>query len=146
MLDEILSTLKSQAAPDLMTKSGLNEQQTNGSINAAADSVKQVIGGSDGFGLDDVLNLFSQAQNTSGADGLLGNIGRVLTGKLTSEVGLSSDKASGVQALLLPLLTNLITQKVGGDHGNLQSLIGSFTGNQAGMAGAAQGLVGKLFN
>jgi hypothetical protein len=143
MLDQILSTLQQEALPQLTGQLGLSEQQAHGAIQATANSLQQVVGGSDGFGLDDVLNLFSQAQNTSGADGILSKIGQVLTGKLTSEVGLSSDKASGVQALLLPLITNLITRKVGGDHGNLQNLIGSFTGNQAGAAG---GLIGKLFN
>lgn len=146
MLDQILSSLKQQVLPQLTGQLGLNEQQAHGSIQATANSLQEVVGGGDGFGMDDMLNLFSQAQNTTGADGILSNIGRVLQGKLTSDVGLSSDKASGVQALLLPLITNLITQKVGGDHGNLQSLIGSFMGNQGGMAGAAQGLVGKLFN
>lgn len=104
MLDEILSTLKSQAAPELMNTIGLNAQQTDGSITAAADSVKQVIGGGDGFGLDDMLNLFSSAQNNSNADGILSNISQVFNGKLTSDVGLSAQQAGGVKDLLLPMI------------------------------------------
>ncbi len=145
MLDEILSTLKSQAAPDLMNKIGLNEQQTNGSINAAADSVKQVIGGGDGFGLDDMLNLFSHAQNNANADGILQNIGQVFSGKLSNDVGLNAQQSSGVQALLLPQIMNLISGKVGGDAGNLQGLLSAFTGNGQGMAGVAGGLLKGLF-
>ncbi len=145
MLDEILSTLKNQATPELMNSIGLNEQQTNGSINAAADSVKQVIGGGDGFGLDDMLNLFSNAQNNSNADGILNNIGQVFSGKLSSDVGLDAQQSSGVQALLLPMIMKLLSGKVGGDANNLQGLIGAFTGNGGGLAGMAGGMLKGLF-
>jgi hypothetical protein len=146
MLDQILSTLQKQATPELMNKLGLDQEQANGSVNAAADSVKQVLGGSDGFGLDDALSLFSSAKNTSGADGILGNIGNVLQGKLSSEVGLDAAKAGGVKDLLLPMITGLVTKYVGGDNKNLQSLIGSFAGNGGGVADMAKGMLGKLFS
>ena len=145
MLDEILSTLKTQAAPDLMKKIGLNEQQTNDSNNAAAESVKQVIGGGDGFGLDDMLNLFSYAQNNANADGILHNIGQVFSGKLSNNVGLSAQQSSSVQAVVLPLLMNLISGKVGGDAGKLQGLLSAITGNGQGMADVAGGLLKGLF-
>lgn len=146
MLDQILSSLKDQAAPQLMSKFGLNEQQTNGSITAAADSVKQVIGGADGFGMDDVLNLFSDAKNTNTADGILSNIGSVLSGKLTGDVGLNAQQAGGVQSFLLPLITQLISSKVGGNSSNLQSLISGFTGGKGGgLADMAGGLLKGLF-
>ena len=146
MLDQILSTLKSQAAPELMNKLGLNEQQTKGSILAAADSVKEVIGGGDGFGMDDVLNLFSDAKNSNAADGILSNIGGVLSNKLTGQVGLNAQQAGGVQSLLLPMITGLLSKYIGGDAKNLQGLIGSFTGgNGGGLADIAQGFIGKLF-
>jgi hypothetical protein len=145
MLDEILSTLKNQATPELMNTIGLNQQQTEGSINAAADSVKQVIGGGDGFGLDDMLNLFSSAQNNTNAEGILNNIGQVFSGKLSSDVGLSAQQSSGVQALLLPMIMNLISGKVGGNANNLQSLIGAFTGNGGGLAAMAGGMLKGLF-
>ena len=140
MLDQILSTLQSQAAPKLMSQFGLDEKQAGGSIAAAADSVKEVIGGGDGFGLDDALNLFSSAKNSSAADGLLGNIGNMLQSKLTGQVGLDAGKASGITAMLLPMVTELISKQVGGDPKNLQALIGG-----GGLAGMAKGLLGNLF-
>lgn len=140
MLDQLLSSLQSQAVPQLISKFGLNEQQAGGSINAAADSVKEALGGSDGFGLDDALSLFSSAKNSAGADGLLNNIGGLLQNKLTGQVGLDAGKASGVAALLLPMLTDLVSKHVGGDAKNLQSLLGG-----GGLAGMAKGLLGNLF-
>ncbi|MBS1583756.1 MAG: hypothetical protein JST66_16275 [Bacteroidetes bacterium] len=144
MFDQILSTLSQQATPELMSKLGLNEKQATGSVHAAADSVKQVIGGADGFGLDDVLNLFSNAKNTANADGILGNIGQVLSGKLTGQVGLDAAKAGGVKDMLLPMITDLVSKHVGGDAGNLKQVIGGFGGGD--LAGMAKGMLGKLFS
>jgi hypothetical protein len=128
-----------------MNTIGLNAQQTDGSITAAADSVKQVIGGGDGFGLDDMLNLFSSAQNNSNADGILSNISQVFNGKLTSDVGLSAQQAGGVKDLLLPMIMNLISGKVGGNANNLQGLLSAFTGQGGGLAEMAGGLLKGLF-
>ncbi|MBK6777641.1 MAG: hypothetical protein IPG74_17985 [Flavobacteriales bacterium] len=143
MFDKILDQLKSQVGPQLMQKAGLNEHQTNGSINAAAASVREVVGGGDGFGMDDVLNLFSADKNNINADNLLSNIGNVFQGKLTSEVGLDAGKASSVSALVMPMLTKLLSDKIGGNAGNLQSLLGNLGGG--GIADMAKGFLGNLF-
>lgn len=123
-----------------MGQLGLDKDQAAGSITAAADSVKDVLGGSDGFGLDDALNLFSSAKNTSAADNILGNIGNVLQSKLTSRVGLDASKASGVVAMLLPTVTDLVAKYVGGDAKNLRKLVGG-----GGLTDVAKGLLGNLF-
>ncbi|MFN8351284.1 MAG: hypothetical protein U0U25_07445 [Flavobacteriales bacterium] len=140
MFDQILDQLKSQVGPELMQKAGLNADQTNGSLSAAADSVKEVIGGGDGFGMDDVLNLFSSAQNSPKADNLLSTIGTVFQGKLTGQVGLDAGKAGAVSALVMPMLTRLLSDKIGGNAANLQGLLGG------GIADMAKGMLGKLFN
>ena len=143
MLDQLLSTLQGQVAPQLVQQLGLNEGQAKGSIAAAGDSVKQVLGGGDGFGLDDVLNLFSSAQNTAGADGILDNIGKTFNQKLTGEVGLNGQQAGGVMSLVLPMLTQLLSDKGGGNAGNLQGLLGDL-GKGGGLADMAKGLLGGL--
>ncbi|MEZ4739292.1 MAG: hypothetical protein R2818_08010 [Flavobacteriales bacterium] len=140
MLDQILSSLKDKATPELMNKLGLNADQANGSVTAAADSVKQVVSGGDGFGMDDALSLFSSAKNSAGADGMMGKIGEVLMGKLTGQVGLDAGKASGVSAMLMPMVMDLVSKHVGGDAKNLQGLLGG-----GGIADAAKGMLGKLF-
>lgn len=145
MFDQILQTLEKEAAPALMSKLGLDQQQAFGSVNAAASSVKDVISGGDGFGMDDIANLFSNSQNSTGADGILGKVGSVLQSKLTGQVGLDSTKASGVSAMLLPMITDLITKYVGGDTNKLSGLLGGLAGNGGGVADMAKGLLGKLF-
>lgn len=145
MFDQILTTLQKEAAPALMSKLGLDQTQATGSVHAAADSVKEVIGGGDGFGMDDVMNLFSNATNSSGAEGILGQIGTALQSKLTGQVGLDASKAGGVQAILLPMLTDLIGKYMGGDPGKLKGLMGGITGNSGALADTAKGMLGKLF-
>ncbi|MFT3885572.1 MAG: hypothetical protein QM724_09115 [Flavobacteriales bacterium] len=145
MFDQILSQLQGQAVPELMSKFGLDTKQATGSVHAAADSVKEVVSGGNGFGLDDVLNLFSNASNTSGAEGILSNIGNVMQGKLTGQVGLNAATAGGVKDMILPMITNLLSKHVGGDASNLQGLIGSLGGGK-GVADMAKGMLGKLFN
>lgn len=125
-----------------MDKLGLDQKQATGSITAAADSAKEVLSGGDGFGMDDVMNLFSSAKNTTGADGIMGKMGTVLMSKLTGQVGLDSTKAGGVSAMLVPMITELITKHAGGNSGALQSLLG---GNGGGIADAAKGMLGKMF-
>jgi hypothetical protein len=157
MFDQILSTLEKEAAPALMSKLGLNQQQASGSVNAAASSVKDVLSGGDGFGLDDVLNLFSKATNNSNADGILSQVGSALQGKLTGQVGLDAAKAGGVKDMLLPMVTNLISKHVDGDGnklggllqglgGNAEGLLKGLGGNGGGLADAAKGMLGKLFS
>lgn len=140
MLDQILSTLTERAAPELTGKLGLDQKQANGAIAAVGESVQQIVGGGDGFGLDDALNLFSGAKNSVAADGILANIGSMLQGKLTDQVGLSASQANGVSAMLLPMITELISSHVRGDARNLQSLVGG-----GGLADMAKGLFSKLF-
>ena len=86
------------------------------------------------------MNLFSSAKNTNAADGLLGNIGQIFQDKLTDQVGLDAGKANGVAALVLPMITELVSKYVGGDAKNLQSLIGG-----GGISDIAKGLLGNLF-
>jgi hypothetical protein len=146
MLDQILSSLQSQAAPQLISKLGLNETQAKGSITAAADSVKEAISGGKGFGMADALSLFSSAKNSAGADGLLNNIGNIFSQKLTSNVGLDASKAGSVKDLVLPMVMKLMSDKVGGNAASLQGLIGGLAGANAGGIGKiASGFLGKLF-
>ena len=147
MFDQILASLEKEAAPALMSKLGLDQGQATKSVGAAANSVKEVLGGDNGFGMDDVLSLFSSNTNTSGADGLMSKIGSVMQGKLSTEAGLAPEKASLVQSMLLPMVTDFITKHVGGDASNLKNMLGGLgdMGNLGGLAGTAKGMLGKLF-
>ncbi len=144
MFDQILSALRNEAGPALKSKFGLDDNQVAGSLHAAKDSVAQVIGGGDGFGMDDVLSLFSSNTNTSGADGILARLGPVLQGKLGTEVGLDAAKAGGITEMLVPMVTNLLGKYVDGDSNKLSGLLQGLGGG-GDLGSMAKGLLGKLF-
>jgi len=91
-----------------------------------------------------VLNLFSKDSNTAGANDLLGQLGQNYLGKLTGQVGLDAAKANSVKDLVMPVLTNLLSDKIGGNAGALQGLLGNLGGG-GDIADMAKGMLGKLF-
>ncbi|MCB0794830.1 MAG: hypothetical protein KDB88_08845 [Flavobacteriales bacterium] len=145
MLDQIMSGLKDQVGSQLLEQIGLDQKQADGSLNAAGDSLKDVIGGGDGIDLGDVLNLFSKDKNSTGADQLLSKLGSDYLGKLTGQVGLDAGKASSVKDLVLPALMSLLGDKVGGNKDMLSSLLGGAGKNLLGDLGGKLGGIGKLF-
>lgn len=144
MLDELIGSLKDQVGDSLKEKIGLDQSQSDNSINAAASSVGDLLGG-DGLDMGDVLNLFSKNDNTSGADNLVGQLSENFMGKLTGEVGLASEQAGGVKDMLLPMLMNLVSDKVGGDQNMLSGLVGGLLGGAKGGVGSLLGGAAKLF-
>ena len=144
MIDRIINTLKDKVGGDLVNKIGLDPAKADGAIKAAGSSVQEVIGGK-GVDLSSVLNLFSKDANSGGANALLGSLGQNYLGKLTGQVGLDATKAAGVKDLVIPVLTKLLSDKVGGDKSALTGLLGGKAGDLLGGAGGKLGGLGKLF-
>lgn len=145
MLDQIINSLKEQVGGDLMQKVGLDQEQTNGAIETAGDSVKDVISGGGGLDLGTVLNLFSKEQNSSAANDLLGKLSSDYLGKLTGKLGLDAGKAASVKDLVIPALMSLLGNKVGGNKDMLSSLLGDAGKGLLGGLGDKLGGLGKLF-
>lgn len=143
MLNELLPLLKDKVGADLMNKVGLDANKTDGALNAASSTVTELLGGK-GIDMGTVLNLFSKDTNTAGANDLLGQLGRNYLGKLTGEVGLDAAKANSVKDLVMPVLTNLLSDKIGGNAGALQGMLGNLGGG-GDIADMAKGMLGKLF-
>ena len=141
MIDQLINGLKDKVGGDLMKQVGLDAKQTDGAMKAAGDTVKEVIGGGKGVDMDSVLNLFSSGSNSSGANDLMSRMGGEYLGKLTAQVGLSPDMANKVSAMVMPALTSMISDKVGGNKDMLSSLLG---GAGKGLLGDLQGKMGGL--
>lgn len=136
MIDQLISSLKDKVGGDLLNKFGLDQTQTDGALKAAGNSVQEVAGG--GADLSSVLNLFSKDGNSTGGNDLLSKLGSNYLEKLTGQVGLNATKASSVKDLVIPLLTKMLSEKIGGNKDMLSSLLGG------GAKGAVEGLTGKL--
>ena len=151
MLDQLLSSLKSQVGPELISKLGLSQDEADKSVEATSESVQEVVGQEMGAGKVGMLaNLFSDNDNGDEENGIMDKIGDSLTGKLTSKVGLSSEKAGGIKAMVMPMVMKLITSKIGGNSGMLSSLFGgggdaNGDGKPDSMMDGIKGKLGGLF-
>lgn len=144
MIDQLIGSLKDKVGGDLIGELGLDPAQADGALKAAGNSVEDVIGGT-GADLSSVLNLFSKESNNSGANDLLGKLGSNYLGKLTGQVGLDGAKAGSVKDMVIPVLMNMLSEKIGGNKEMLSSLLGGKAGGMLGdMAGKLGGL-GKMF-
>lgn len=143
MIDQLINELKDKVGGDLIGKIGLNESQADGALKAAGSSVQEALGG--GADLGSVLNLFSKDSNSPGANDLLGKIGGSFLGKLTGQVGLDAGKAGSVKDLIMPLLTNMLADKIGGNKDMLASLMGGNAGGMLGGVAEKLGGLGKMF-
>lgn len=146
MIENIIAQLKEKVGPDLIGKVGLDQGQVDKVLGAAGGSVKDLVGGK-GVDMGSVLNLFSKTANNPGANDLLGRLGQDLVGKLTGQVGLDASKAGNIKDMIMPVLTDLLSEKVGGNAANLKGLLGGE--GLAGMADQAKsklGGLGKLFS
>ena len=143
MLDQLLEGLKGEVGQQIQEKAGV-DSDTMSKIMEMAGGVatkevgKEMMGG----GLDTVMNLFSNNENSEGASSLQSNITNGVVSNLTEKLGLDAGKASMITSMVIPAIMNMVTKKNGetadDDASPLQSLFGGDTG------GMVKGLLGGL--
>ena len=126
MLDSLLDGLKDQAGDALASKLGLSGLEIDNVVKSSKTAVEKTVteGGQDDNALASMLNLFSDNDNDEKGNGLLEGLGGNLLSSLTSN-GFSSDKASSIQSMVLPMIISAVTGVVKGDSANLGSLLSS---------------------
>lgn len=144
MIEHLINALKDKVGGDLIGNIGLDPAQADGALKAAGDTVQDVVGGNS-VDLPSVLNLFSKDSNSGGANDLLGKLGSNYLGKLTGQVGLDGAKAGSVKDLVIPVLTGMLSEKIGGNKDMIGSLLGGKAGDMLGGAAGKLGGLGKMF-
>lgn len=112
MIDSIIGQLKNEVSGSLKDKAGVDDSQVNGIMdvvkNVAGEKIgKEMLSGN----LGDVMNLFSDKSNSSGADGIQTSITTGVVNGLTDKLGISKDKAEMVTNIVIPALMKFITNK-----------------------------------
>ncbi len=139
MLDSIIDAVKGEAVEALTSKLGLNGDQIDSVLSSSKDAVeKSITEETSNNGVDTLLNLFSGDSNNGAANNLLSGLGGNLISSLTSN-GFDSGKSSQIKDIVLPLVINFISNKVGGDSSNLMSLLGGLAGG-----GKSEGMLGNI--
>lgn len=141
MFDSILDSVKGEIAEGLTSKLGLNAGDVDKTLSSTKEAFdKTVSDESKSNGVESIMNLFSKDDNSSGADGLLKGLGGNLISSLSSN-GFSSDKASSITDMVIPIVVKFATDKIGGDAGMITGLLGG----SEGVAGKASGLLKGFF-
>ena len=138
MLDSILDAVKDEAVEALTSKLGLDGGQIDTVLSSSKEAVEKSISEeTSNNGVETLLNLFSGSSNNDASNNLLSGLGGNLISSLTSN-GFDSGKSSQIKDIVLPLVVNFISNKVGGDSSNLTGLLGGLVG------GKSDGLLGNI--
>ena len=112
MLEQLMSSLKSEVGGQLGSQTNLPAGSIDKVFSVIGDvTKKEVTGQMLGGNLSDVMNLFSDKPNNSGANLLQSNISSGVISGLTTKLGLSPDIAKTIAAVAIPALINMITKK-----------------------------------
>jgi uncharacterized protein YidB (DUF937 family) len=149
MLENLISSLKSEIGSQITDQTNLPSGHLDQIFSIISNSVqKEVSGHIAGGNLSDVMNLFSKAPNTAGANQLQSNISSGVISEITSKLGLSPEVASNIASTALPGLIAKITNHNSttpeDDPSPLHELFGTAGGS--GILGTAENLLGGLFN
>ena len=125
MFDTILDSLKGEVGATLMNKLGLSNTEVDKAIESSKGALESTLTQeAKNNGLDTLLNLFSENENTSTYNNLIKKLGGNLIASLTSK-GFDSSKSSSIATIVLPVITNLLSNKISGNSRNLQSIMGT---------------------
>ena len=130
------------AIAELLGGLNLSSNEVDKTIDSTKAVVSDAIARESRGGLDTLLNLFSDDDNSSTANSFLKNIDSSLVKELISN-GFNKQKASSIKGLVVPFVVKLVASKIGGKSDLLTSLLG---GLSSGKSNGLGGLLGKLFN
>jgi len=147
MLENLISTLKSQVGGQIINQTNLPANKLDNVLSVIGDvTKKEVTGQMLGGGLGNVMNLFSKQQNNSGANLLQSNITSGVVSGLVSKLGISQEMSKTIAAVAIPALVNLITKKNSvtpdDDPSPLNEIFGG--AKKAAVGGIAKNILGRF--
>jgi uncharacterized protein YidB (DUF937 family) len=148
MLENLIGTLKSEIGGQILSQTKLPSNNLDKVFSVIGDvAKKEVTGQMLGGGLSNVMNLFSNQPNNSGANLLQTNITTGVISGLASKLGLSADISKNIAQIAIPALINLITKKNSttpdDDPSPLNEIFGG-AGKGGLIGGVAKNLLGKF--
>jgi hypothetical protein len=150
MLEQLINSLKSEVGGQIMNQTNLPSGHLDQVFSVIGDVTKKEVAGQMlGGNLSDVMNLFSDNPNNTGADKLQSNISSGVVSGLCSRLGLSPEVAKKIALVALPALMKLVTSKNNttpdDDPSPLTELFG-VAGGEDFLGGTAKNLLGKFLN
>lgn len=112
MIDAIMNQLRQQVATQLQQQEDISSSELSGIMDVVKEQAAQKVG-EDMLdqGLDGVMSLFSHKDNNKQADSLQASITGGIVDALQKKLGFSGSKATGIVAIVMPYLIQLLTDK-----------------------------------
>jgi uncharacterized protein YidB (DUF937 family) len=141
MLEQLLEGLQGKVGQEVQEKAGVDSDMMSQIMKMAGGvATQQVAKEMMGGGIGNVMNLFSNNSNNSGADSIQGNITNGIVSSLVEKMGFDQGKATMITSIILPAIMKMVTNKnsetAEDDASPLKDLFG---GDQA---GGIAGLIG----
>jgi len=112
MIEQLIKTLKTEVGGQILSQTKLPESKVDDVFTVIGDVAKKEVSGQLLSGnLSNVMNLFSNNQNNSGANLLQSNLTSGVINNLTKKLGLSPAISKTIAAVAIPALISLITNK-----------------------------------
>ena len=112
MLSSIIDSLKGLVGPEIISKTGLSEDQLPQVMDVVADASKKVMGSQIASGnMSSLMNLFSSDSNSESANGIQNDLTNQIVSGLAQKLGLNESIANAVSAIVVPKLISMITSK-----------------------------------
>ena len=125
MIGSIIDSLKGELSQVLTSKLGLNELEVDKSMAGSREAFEKTISGEvKNNGVETILNLFSNNENSVSSNALLKGFGGNMISSNISK-GFNLKKASSITSLILPMIVKAISKNVNGDSGNLTKILKS---------------------
>ena len=147
MLEQLINSLKSEVGGQIASQSNLPTGHLDQIFSIISNTVKNEVASHIAGGkLSDVMNLFSKAPNTAGANQLQSNISTSAVSEITSKLGLSPETARNITSTVLPGLIDKITNHNSSTPDDDPSPLHELFGTGGGVLGAAKNLLGGFLN
>ncbi len=129
MLDLVFTNLKNQITPELIQTFGLTQVQASKTIDITSTSLTDVVKTHATSNIGGLLNLFSLEANNTHGNTIFNHFSETLTANLTSKVGVTTVEATYLANYITPVITQFISEKVGGNSEKLMSMFGGLGEN-----------------
>ena len=141
MLEQLLEGLQGKVGQEVQEKAGVDSDMMSQIMKMAGGvATQQVAKEMMGGGIGNVMNLFSNNSNNTGADSIQGNITNGIVSSLVEKMSFDQGKAAMITSIILPAIMKVVTNKnsetAEDDASPLKDLFG---GDQA---GGIAGLIG----
>lgn len=112
MFTNILSSLKDNVSGELIEKAGVTQDQLPKIFDQIGEVTKEQLGGEIASGnIGSLMNLFSNNDNSSSANGIQASITSGIVAKLAGKFGIDQNQATTIANIVIPKLMSLITSK-----------------------------------